>query len=59
MEVWESLTIRFPAALLEEAREVQEERESLNDLVVHAVEQEVRRRQGLQAYNTILRVCEA
>jgi len=56
METREPLTIRFPPALLKEAREVKAQRESLNDLVVRAVEQEVRRRRGLQAYDTILRV---
>lgn len=59
MEVREPLTIRFPAPLLGKAREVRAERESLNDLVVEAVEREVRRRQGLRAYDAIARVREA
>lgn len=59
MEAREALTIRFPAELLSKARQVKAERESFNDLVVEAVEREVRRRQGLQAYDEILRVREA
>jgi hypothetical protein len=50
----EPLTIRLPVALLERARAVKAQRESLNDLVVEAVEREVRRRRGLQAYEAIL-----
>lgn len=53
------MTIRFPARLLSRARGVKGGGESLNDLVVDAVEREVRRRQGLQAYDDILRVREA
>jgi hypothetical protein len=59
MEAREALTVRFPAELLSTARRLKSQRESLNDLVVEAVEREVRRRQGLQAYNAILRVREA
>lgn len=58
MAVREPLTVRFPAELLSEARGVKSEQESLNDLVVAAVEREVRRRQGLQAYDAILRIRE-
>jgi hypothetical protein len=55
----EALTIRFPAELLTRAREVKAERESLNDLVIEAVDREVRHRQGVQARDEILRVREA
>jgi hypothetical protein len=58
METREARTIRFPAQLLISARAVKAERESFNDLVVDAVEREVRRRQRLQAYDDILRVRE-
>jgi hypothetical protein len=56
METREALTIRFPTQLLSSARAVKAEQESFNDLVVNAVEREVCRRQGLQAYDDILRV---
>ena len=58
METRETVTIRFPAQLLSSARAIKAECESFNDLVVDAVEREVRRRQGLQAYDDILRVRE-
>jgi hypothetical protein len=56
MEAREELTIRFPPGLLTRAKEAKSERESLNDFVVDAVDREVRRRRGLQAYDEILRV---
>ena len=49
-------TIRFPAELLESARKYKQPRESLNDLVVSAVQLELRRRQGLQAHAEIMRL---
>ena len=49
----ESLTIRFPAEIIAKAREAKAERESLNEFIVEAVEREVRRRQGLEAYAAI------
>jgi hypothetical protein len=52
----EALTIRFPVALLSRARKIKAERESLNELVVEAVDREVRRRQGLAAHEAILRI---
>lgn len=58
METREALTVRFPTQLLSSARAVKAEHESFNDLVIGAVEREVRRRQGLQAYDDILRVRE-
>ncbi len=54
----EALTVRFPAELLSHARDVKPERESLNEFVVDAVQREVRRRQGMQAYAEILRIRE-
>lgn len=59
IEAREPITIRFPAALLNQARELKAERESLNELVVDAVEREVRRRQGQQALEGLRKVREA
>ncbi|MEH2388163.1 MAG: YlcI/YnfO family protein [Nostoc sp.] len=42
----EALTIRFPADLLVKAKKIKEGSESLNDLVVEALEREVSRRRG-------------
>ncbi len=58
MEHRDALTIRFPAELLARARGLKEDGESLNDLVVAAVEHEVGRRQGLAAHQDILRIRE-
>ncbi|MBV9281177.1 MAG: hypothetical protein JOZ41_13935 [Chloroflexi bacterium] len=58
MKVREPITVRFPSTLLDKARGVRAERESLNDLVVAAVEHEVSRREGLRAYDAILRLRE-
>lgn len=52
----EPLTIRVPPAVLARARQLKAAGESLNDLIVHAIEQEVRRREGFQAHEQILRV---
>lgn len=54
----EALTIRFPATLLAEAREMKKERESLNDIVVDALEDAVRRRRGLEVFDEIQRARE-
>lgn len=54
----EAMTVRFPAGSIEKAKNVKAERESLNDLVVAAVEREVRRRQGMQALSEIERIRE-
>ncbi|MGH2351568.1 MAG: YlcI/YnfO family protein [Chloroflexota bacterium] len=54
----EALTIRFPPRLLSTARELKADRESLNDLVVEAVEREVRRRRAMQAYEAIMSIRE-
>lgn len=58
MESREALTIRFPHRILVKAREIKTDRESLNEFVVDAVEREIQRRQGLAAYDEILRVRE-
>ncbi|MBI4491460.1 MAG: hypothetical protein HY690_01550 [Chloroflexi bacterium] len=54
----EALTIRFPIEVLARARGVKEDRESLNDLVVGAVEREVRRREVLRVLAEIDRIRE-
>jgi len=54
----EAITVRLPSELATEARAAKDERESLNDLVVEALEREVRRRQGLKAYDEIIRLRE-
>ncbi|AFZ59806.1 hypothetical protein H6G54_05670 [Anabaena cylindrica FACHB-243] len=50
----EALTIRFPSELLAKARKLKEGRESFNDLIVEAVEREVRRRRGWAAHQRII-----
>jgi hypothetical protein len=40
-----ALTIRIPEDMLALAKELKEDRESLNDLVIDAIDREVRRRQ--------------
>ena len=47
MEQRDAQTIRFSAGVLQRAREVKEEGESINQFVVEAVEKEVARREGL------------
>ena len=56
MQRHEAMTIRFPGELIAKARQVKSERESLNDLVVGAVEREVRRRAVVRAHEAIARV---
>ena len=51
-------TVRLPHELVEQARQVRGDRESFNDLVVEAVEREVRRRQGLKTLKEIRGVRE-
>lgn len=58
MNTREALTIRFPSELLSNAKTVKSDRESFNDLVVNAVDREVRRRQGLQTLGEILQTNE-
>ncbi|MBI2911461.1 MAG: hypothetical protein HYY05_04905 [Chloroflexi bacterium] len=52
----DAVTIRLPNDLLCRAKEAKNEGESLNDLVVSALEREVRRRQGLQVLEEIRRL---
>ncbi|MFN0073712.1 MAG: YlcI/YnfO family protein [Chloroflexota bacterium] len=46
-------TVRIPIPLLHEAQDVIEGRESLNDLIVTAIEREVRRRRANKALDNI------
>lgn len=54
----ETLTVRFPAGLLDAARQVKGEAESLNDFVVAAVRHEVIRRQAENAHRRIVQLRE-
>jgi hypothetical protein len=49
----EVLTLRVPSQLLACARNVKTDDESMNDLIVTALEHEVRRREGLTALAAI------
>jgi hypothetical protein len=48
-----AMTIRIPVELANRARQIKAAEESFNDLVIEAVEREVRRRQGIQAFAVI------
>ncbi|MBD2593529.1 hypothetical protein H6G74_04195 [Nostoc spongiaeforme FACHB-130] len=50
----EALTIRFPSELLAKARKLKDDGESFNDLIVEALEREVKRRRGWAAHQRIL-----
>lgn len=49
----ESITIRFPAGLLAQAKALKVDEESFNDLVVQALDHEVHRRQAISAHERI------
>ncbi|MGL4620085.1 YlcI/YnfO family protein [Chroococcidiopsis sp.] len=50
----EAVTIRIPAELLEQARQLRESSESFNEMVVEAIAREVRRRRSLAAHQRIV-----
>lgn len=50
-----ALTVRIPEELLDEAKCLKNEQESLNDFITNAVEFEVGRRRGLHAFEEIMR----
>jgi hypothetical protein len=54
MEEREALTVRFPTHLLAQVRLHKSQGESLNDLIIKALEREVRYRQGLAAHHRIV-----
>lgn len=53
MSARKALTIRIADDVLRAARDLKDERESLNDFVSEAIEREIRRRRGLQAVQSI------
>ena len=50
----EAITIRFPIDLLAQAKQLKKGKESFNELVIEALEQEVRRRRAMIAHQSIL-----
>ncbi len=54
----QSVTIRFPADLVKRAKQIKEGNKSFNEFVVEALEKEVKRRQTIEAHETILRLRE-
>jgi hypothetical protein len=54
----EALTIRFPAKLLEKIRALKRDNESLNDLVVQALEKEMKWRSAWLAHEQIQTIRE-
>lgn len=50
----EAVTIRFPIPLLNKAKDLKDGSESFNQLVVEAVEREVKRRQAIATHHSIV-----
>jgi hypothetical protein len=50
----EAVTIRFPSDLLQKAKQLKESGESFNELVIEALEREVKRRKGIATHHRIL-----
>jgi hypothetical protein len=50
----QSVTVRLPAELIEQAKHLQANRESFNELVIEAITREVRRRKALAAHQRIV-----
>jgi hypothetical protein len=50
----EAVTIRFPVDLLAQAKQLKKGKESFNELVIEAVEQEVKRRRAITAHQSIV-----
>ncbi|MEA5576159.1 YlcI/YnfO family protein [Anabaena sp. UHCC 0451] len=50
----EAVTIRIPADLLQQAKQLRESSESFNEMVVDAIAHEVRRRRALAAHQRIV-----
>jgi len=50
----EAVTIRFPVTLLKQAKQLKDGGESFNELVVEAVEREVKRRQAIATHQSIV-----
>ncbi len=54
MDRREALTVRVSVNLLARARATRAERESLNDVIVQALDREARRREGLRAVQDLV-----
>jgi hypothetical protein len=52
------VTVRMPTEVVEEAKDLKGPDESLNDLIVEAIEKEVRRRRGVKALDRIRKLRE-
>lgn len=50
----EAVTIRFPVDLLTQAKQLKKGKESFNELVIEAVEQEIKRRRAITAHESIV-----
>jgi predicted transcriptional regulator len=50
----EAVTIRFPAELVRKAKQLKDGGELFNELVVGALEQEVKRRQAWAAHQSVI-----
>ena len=50
----QSITVKLPAELIEQAKHLQANRESFNELVIEAITREVRRRKALAAHERIV-----
>lgn len=51
----EAVTIRFPVTLLKQAKQLKDGGESFNELVVEAVEREVKRRRAIATHQSIVK----
>lgn len=54
----EAVTIKFPADLVQKAKQLKTDSDSFNELVVEALEKEVKRRRASKAHETILEIRE-
>jgi hypothetical protein len=50
----EAVTIRFPGTLLKQAKQLKDGGESFNELVIEAVEREVKRRKAVATHQSII-----
>jgi hypothetical protein len=58
MEARTAITVRMPHEMMQEAKELKEEQESRNQLIIDALSKELRRRCGLKALESIRRTRE-
>jgi hypothetical protein len=52
----QSVTIHFPTDLVQKAKQIKKDDQFFNDLVVEALDKEIKRRKKMDAHQTILRV---